>query len=79
MGENIYQANRDYKYDKKDDGCNIYITMNCENNEKNEDNLVFYVSNELGPRHLSSTLHSTSTHNPATIFQFDILPQHLSC
>lgn len=36
MGENMYQSNRDYKYEKKDEGCNIYITVNCETNEKND-------------------------------------------
>lgn len=36
MGENMYPSTRDYKCEKKDECCNIYVTVNCENSEKNE-------------------------------------------
>jgi hypothetical protein len=35
MGESIYPC-RDYKCEKKVEGCNVYITINCEKNEKPE-------------------------------------------
>lgn len=30
----MYPINKDYKFEKKDECCNIYITVNCEKSEK---------------------------------------------